>query len=42
MLLDYKRQTGARALRMDHYQVIVPNVGAALQHYLQLGFRVSK
>lgn len=42
VLLDYKKHTGGRALRMDHYQVIVPEVGRALEHYLQLGFRVSK
>jgi catechol 2,3-dioxygenase len=42
VLLDYKRQTGGRALRIDHYQVIIPDVGGALQHYLRLGFRVSK
>lgn len=42
VMLDYKKQTGGRALRMDHYQVIIPDVGAALQHLLKLGFRISK
>ncbi len=32
---------GAGALRMDHYQVLVPDVGAAAKFYLDLGFRVS-
>lgn len=32
---------GARALRMDHYQVIVPDVLAAAKFYTDLGFRVS-
>ena len=32
---------GAGALRMDHYQVLVPDVAAAAKFYLDLGFRVS-
>lgn len=32
---------GASALRMDHYQVLVPDVGLAAQFYLDLGFRIS-
>ncbi|MBN8919559.1 MAG: VOC family protein, partial [Rhizobiales bacterium] len=32
---------GGRALRMDHYQVIVPDVLAAARFYTDLGFRVS-
>jgi catechol 2,3-dioxygenase len=32
---------GASALRMDHYQVLVPDVAAAAKFYLDLGFRVS-
>jgi catechol 2,3-dioxygenase len=32
---------GARALRMDHYQVLVPDVLAAARFYLDLGFRIS-
>jgi catechol 2,3-dioxygenase len=32
---------GARALRMDHYQVIVPDVPAAAKFYMDLGFRIS-
>ena len=32
---------GAGALRMDHYQVLVPDVAAAAKFYLDLGFRMS-
>jgi catechol 2,3-dioxygenase len=32
---------GASALRMDHYQVLVPDVAAAARFYLDLGFRTS-
>ena len=32
---------GACALRMDHYQVLVPDVAAAARFYLELGFRTS-
>jgi catechol 2,3-dioxygenase len=32
---------GARALRMDHYQVLVPDVLAAAKFYMDLGFRIS-
>jgi len=32
---------GAGALRMDHYQVLVPDVAAAAKFYTELGFRVS-
>ncbi|CAN0421721.1 unnamed protein product, partial [Phaeothamnion confervicola] len=42
LLLEPQKQTGGRALRMDHYQVIIPDVEAAIQHYMRLGFRISK
>jgi len=32
---------GARALRMDHYQVLVPDPTAAAKFYCDLGFRIS-
>ena len=32
---------GARALRMDHYQVLVPDVMRAASFYTDLGFRIS-
>jgi catechol 2,3-dioxygenase len=32
---------GASALRMDHYQVLVPDVTQAARFYTELGFRVS-
>jgi catechol 2,3-dioxygenase len=39
MQLD--RHKGGRALRMDHFQVIVPDVLAAAKFYTDLGFRIS-
>jgi catechol 2,3-dioxygenase len=32
---------GARALRMDHYQVLVPDPMAAAKFYTDIGFRIS-
>ena len=32
---------GAAALRMDHYQVLVPDVMTTAKFYLELGFRIS-
>jgi hypothetical protein len=32
---------GARALRMDHFQVLVPDVMRAAKFYMDLGFRIS-
>src|SRR5207237_3196401 len=32
---------GAGALRMDHYQVLVPDVLATAKFYMDLGFRIS-
>jgi len=34
-------QRGAGALRMDHYQVLVPDVLATTKFYMDLGFRIS-
>jgi catechol 2,3-dioxygenase len=42
MLLEYQRHKGGRALRLDHYQAIVPDVTTAVAEYLELGFRISK
>jgi len=36
-----KQHRGGRALRLDHYQVLVPNVAGAAEFYTQLGFRTS-
>ena len=33
---------GARAQRMDHYQVLVPDVLSAAKFYMDLGFRISQ
>ena len=35
------RHRGAGALRMDHYQVLVPDVLANAKFYMDLGFRIS-
>ena len=32
---------GAAALRLDHFQVLAPDVAAAAAFYTDLGFRVS-
>ena len=42
MLLNHQQQKGGRALRMDHYQVIIPEVGPAVAEFMELGFRISK
>jgi catechol 2,3-dioxygenase len=36
-----KEHKGAAARRMDHFQMIVPNVREAAQFYMDLGFRIS-
>jgi catechol 2,3-dioxygenase len=41
-LTDYPSHRGGRALRLDHVQVIVPDVGAAGDGFLDLGFRASE
>jgi catechol 2,3-dioxygenase len=38
---ELDRHRGGRALRMDHYQVVVPDVPAAAKFYTDLGFRIS-
>lgn len=38
MIKDHK---GAAARRMDHYQIIVPDVRKAASFYMELGFRIS-
>ena len=35
------RHRGGRALRMDHYQVLVPDVLTSAKFYTDLGFRIS-
>jgi catechol 2,3-dioxygenase len=39
--VDVNSHKGARALRMDHYQVLVPDPTAAAKFYCDLGFRIS-
>ncbi|MFC0407750.1 VOC family protein [Roseomonas elaeocarpi] len=42
LLNDYPAQKGGRALRLDHYQCVVPDVDATAAHFMALGFRPSK
>ena len=39
--VEVNSHKGARALRMDHYQVLVPDPTAAAKFYCDLGFRIS-
>jgi catechol 2,3-dioxygenase len=41
-LTDYPSHQGGRALRLDHVQAIVPDVGATGDRFLDLGFRASE
>jgi catechol 2,3-dioxygenase len=41
MHVEVHTHKGARALRMDHYQVLVPDVMGAAKFYMDLGFRIS-
>lgn len=41
LLLDLQAIKGAGALRMDHFQVLVPDVDAAYPFYAEMGFRIS-
>ena len=42
MLNDFPAQKGGRALRLDHYQCVVPDVPTAVDKFQALGFRPSK
>ncbi len=42
MLNDFRAQKGGRALRLDHYQCVVPDVPGAVERFSTLGFRPSK
>lgn len=42
MLNDFAAQKGGRALRLDHYQCVVPDVPTAVDRFQALGFRPSK
>jgi catechol 2,3-dioxygenase len=39
--VGYERQKGAGALRLDHFQIVVPDVATAARFYTDIGFRVS-
>ena len=41
-LTDYRSHIGAKALRIDHFQVIVPDVGKTGDQFLDMGFRASE
>jgi catechol 2,3-dioxygenase len=38
---QFQLHKGAAALRLDHFQLLVPDVGAASRFYTDLGFRIS-
>ena len=42
VLTDYSNHKGARALRIDHFQVIVPEVGPIGKSFMDFGFRASE
>lgn len=42
LLFEFDRYVGGGALRLDHYQVITPEVTAALEFYMSFGFRLSE
>jgi len=42
ILTDYPAHKGARALRLDHLQVIVPDVSATGTSFLDMGFRAAE
>lgn len=42
MLTVYETHKGARALRLDHVQVVLPNVDAVGEQFLDMGFRASE
>lgn len=38
---QFHLQHGAAALRLDHFQLLTPNVAAASEFYAEIGFRIS-
>ncbi|NHN85304.1 3,4-dihydroxyphenylacetate 2,3-dioxygenase [Acetobacter musti] len=42
LLNNFPAQKGGRALRLDHYQCVIPDVGATAGKFMALGFRPSK
>jgi catechol 2,3-dioxygenase len=42
LLNNFAAQKGGRALRLDHYQCVVPDVAATVAKFMSLGFRPSK
>lgn len=41
-LTDYQAPRGGRALRMDHVQIVLPDVGATGDKFIDMGFRASE
>ena len=39
---NHQAQQGGRALRMDHFQIVVPDVGAAGDEFTAMGFRAAE
>ena len=42
MLQKFDRYRGAQVMRIDHFNLHVPDVAAGYEHYRQLGFRCSE
>jgi len=42
LLNNFPAQKGGRALRLDHYQCVVPDVPSTAAKFMELGFRPSK
>lgn len=42
LLNNFPAQKGGRALRLDHYQCVIPDVDATAAKFMALGFRPSK
>jgi 3,4-dihydroxyphenylacetate 2,3-dioxygenase len=42
LLFEFDRYVGGGALRLDHYQILTPQVMAACRFYMSYGFRLSE
>lgn len=42
MITKFRSQKGGNALRLDHYQILTPEVRKACEFYMGLGFRLSE
>lgn len=42
LIVNFRQHQGGRALRIDHFQVLVPDAASAWEAYTPLGFRASE